>query len=335
MKALRLHGVGDMRLHDEPLPEPGPGESLLRVTAVGICGSDLHWFADAGIGDAKLSRPLVLGHEFAAVVESGPLKGQRVAVDPCIPCEECEWCLEGNPNLCPNHRFAGHGHDDGALRQYLAWPSRYLFPLPEAISDSEGAVLEAMGVAMHTFDLAHPKLGSTVGIFGCGPIGLLAIQLARLSGVAQIIATDILPHRLEAARAMGATHTFTASHGAEVAEIMAATHNRGVDVAIEIAGENDAVEAAIGAAKLGGRVVLAGIPADNRTSFTAATARRKGLTIKMVRRMKLVYPRAIRLVAQGLVDVRSVITREFSLEQYQTAFSVAERREGLKIVIKP
>lgn len=335
MKALRLHGVGDMRLHDELMPEPGPGESLLRVTAVGICGSDLHWFADAGIGDAKLSRPLVLGHEFAAVVESGPLKGQRVAVDPCIPCEECEWCLEGNPNLCPNHHFAGHGHDDGALRQYLAWPTRYLFPLPEAISDSEGAVLEAMGVAVHTFDLAHPKLGSTVGIFGCGPIGLLAIQLARLSGAAQIIATDILPHRLEAARAMGATHTFTASHGAEVAEIMAATGNRGVDVAIEIAGENDAVEAAIGAAKLGGRVVLAGIPADNRTSFTAATARRKGLTIKMVRRMKLVYPRAIRLVEQGLVDVRSVITHEFSLDQYQEAFSLAERREGLKIVIKP
>lgn len=335
MKALRLHGAGDVRLHTEPMPEPGPGESLLRVTAVGICGSDLHWFADAGIGDAKLSRPLVLGHEFAAVVESGPLKGQRVAVDPCIPCEECEFCLEGNPNLCPNHHFAGHGHDDGALRQYLTWPTRYLFPLPEAISDSEGAVLEAMGVALHTFDLAHPKLGSTVGVFGCGPIGLLAIQLARLSGATQIIATDILPHRLEAARAMGATEVFTANHGEEVAEIMAATRNRGVDVAIEIAGENDAVEAAIGAAKLGGRVVLVGIPADNRTSFTAATARRKGLTIKMVRRMKLVYPRAIRLVEQGLVDVRSVITHEFSLDQYQEAFSLAERREGLKIVIKP
>ena len=99
MKVLRLHGVGDLRLHDEPEPVPGPGEVLLRVTAVGLCGSDLHWFSEAGIGDARLQEPLVLGHEFAGVIESGERRRQRVAVDRAVPCNVCEFCLEGNPTL--------------------------------------------------------------------------------------------------------------------------------------------------------------------------------------------------------------------------------------------
>ena len=124
MKVLRLHGGGDLRLHDEPEPVPGPGEALLRVTAVGLCGSDLHWFAEAGIGDEWLARPLVLGHEFAGVIESDERYGQRVAVDPAVPCGACEFCLEGNPNFCDNLIFAGHGSDDGALREVMAWPAR-------------------------------------------------------------------------------------------------------------------------------------------------------------------------------------------------------------------
>ena len=140
----------------------------------------------------------------------------------------------------------------------------------------------------------------SVGIFGCGPIGLLMVQLARISGATHIIATDKLPHRLEAAKSFGATNVFQAEGGQETAEILAATHRRGVDVAFEVAGENDAVETAVAAAKPGARVVLVGIPADDRTTFTASTARRKGLTIKLVRRMKHTYPRAIALVEQRI-----------------------------------
>src|SRR5450759_3095459 len=118
MRVARLHGVGEVRIHDEPIPTPNASDSLVRITAVGICGSDLHWFSDAGISDAKLNRPLVLGHEFAGVVES---TGQRVAVDPLIACGECEPCRESKPNLCAAQRFAGHGGEDGALREYIAW----------------------------------------------------------------------------------------------------------------------------------------------------------------------------------------------------------------------
>jgi L-iditol 2-dehydrogenase len=330
MKALRLHATGDLRLHDEPVPAPAEGEALLRVTAVGVCGSDLQWFSQSGIGDARLEQPLVLGHEFAAVRVEG---GQRVAVDPAIPCGECELCQGGHPNLCPQVRFAGHGRLDGAIRDQMTWPASLLHPLPEALSDADGAMLEPLGVALHAVNLGHLRLGMRVGVFGCGPIGLLIIQLARLSGAIQIIATDPLLHRLEAARVCGATHSLQADNGREAPEVWVTTTRRGVDVAFEVAGENAAVETAVHAAKPGGEVVLVGIPADDRTSFSAATARRKGLTLRLCRRMKHTYPRAIALVEQGRVDVGSLVTHRFSLEQAQQAFEVAARREGLKVIL--
>jgi L-iditol 2-dehydrogenase len=331
MNVLRLHASGDLRLHDEPAPTPAEGEARLRVTAVGLCGSDLHWFGESGIGDARLERPLVLGHEFAAVRAED---GQRVAVDPAIPCGKCEFCTQGHPNLCPEVRFAGHGRVDGALREIMTWPKELLHPLPDALTDADGAMLEPLGVALHAVDLGHLPSGMRVGVFGCGPIGLLIVQLARLSGAVQIIATDPLPHRLEAAGAYGATHLVRAERGAEAPEVWETAGRRGVDVAFEAAGENAAVETAVHAAKPGGQVVLVGIPADDHTGFSAAAARRKGLTLRLCRRMKHTYPRALALVERGLVDVRSLVTQRYPLAQAQQAFESAERREGLKVILE-
>ena len=319
MKVLRLHAPGDLRLHDEPMPEPAPGEILVQVSSVGICGSDLHWFSEAGIGDAKLKQPLVLGHEAAGKIASGPRKGERVAIDPAIPCQVCEYCLRGDPNLCEQVRFAGHALVDGALCEYLAWPEKCLFRLPPALSDADGVMLEPLGVAMHAVNLAHLRVGMRVGVFGCGPIGLLVIQMARLSGVAEVFASEPLLHRMEAALRLGAQPWTPAQR---------------LDVVFEVAGEDQAVDSAFEAVIPGGTVILAGIPAEDRTSFTASVARRKGLTIKMVRRMKFTYPGAIQLVEGGKVDVRSLVSQQFPLEQAQQAFSVAQRRDGLKIIIK-
>jgi len=331
VRALRLHATGDLRLSEEERPKPREGETLVRVTAVGLCGSDLHWFGEGGIGETRLERPLVLGHELAGVTEDG----RRVAIDPAVACEACALCREGHPNLCEQVRFAGHGADDGGLREWMAWPARALFALPDALSDADGAMLEPLGVALHAVDLAHVRAGASVGVFGCGPIGLLALQAARLAGAGRLFATDRpdRPHRLEAARLLGA-EVFAADAGGEALAIRDALSS-GLDVAIELAGENAAVDAAIAAVRPGARVVLAGIPAEERTSFKAASARRKGLTLVLCRRMKHTYPRAIRLVADGAVDVRSAVTHRFPLERGAEAFATATRREGLKVLVTP
>ncbi len=330
MKVLRLHATGDLRLNDEPVPNTSEGEELVRVKAVGICGSDLHWFSEASIGDATLDHPLVLGHEFAGVTENG----ENVAVDPAIPCRRCEFCEHGHPNLCENLIFAGHGTQDGALREWLSWPKRQLYPIPESLTVADGAMLEPLGVAIHAVDLGKLRAGMTVGVFGCGPIGLLTVQLARLSGASNIIATDLLPHRVEAAKSLGAQHAFLVGNRLDPEQTRVATGGRGVDVAFEMAGEQDAVDDAFAAVVPGGKVILCGIPSKDRTEFTASIARRKGLTIKMVRRMKHTYPRAIEMVSKGLVDVRLLVTHRFSIEHAVEAFEVAQRREGLKIIIE-
>jgi L-iditol 2-dehydrogenase len=331
MRVARLHGREDLRLHDEDKPRPGAGEVLVRVGAVGVCGSDIHWFAEGGIGEARVRRPFVLGHEFGGVTEDG----RRVAVDPAIPCEACPSCLAGHANLCPSVRYAGDGAQDGGLGEWIAWPQRCLVPLPDPLTEADGAMLEPLGIAIHALDLAHLRLGARVGVFGCGPIGLLLVQLARLAG-ARVFATDLAgrPHRLEAARALGA-EVFAADDGREGGAIRDAAGSGGLDVALETAGEQAAVDAAVEAVRPGARVVLVGIPVEARTSFVAGSARRKGLTLVLARRMGDVYARAVQLVASGRVDVRSLVTHRFPLAEIRAAFDLAVARTGLKVIVEP
>jgi L-iditol 2-dehydrogenase len=333
MQVARIHGAGDLRLHEEPEPTPGPGEVLVRVTAVGICGSDVHWYQEGHIGGDRIETPLVLGHECAGVIAGGPWKGQRVAIDPAQPCGHCESCEEGNVNLCSALRFAGHAPQDGAMRTYLAWPERCLVPLPDGLSDVEGAMLEPLGVALYAVDLGEVRPGASVAVFGCGTIGLSVLQVARAAG-AQLYAADLpsLPHRLAAARALGAA-VFEGGSGAEVPAILDATGGRGVDVSFDASGDPEAVEAAVATVKPGGRAILVGIPCEDRTTFTASTARRKDLTVRVVHRMKHTYPRAIALVRGGQVDVRSQVTHHFPLAEVGRAFDVARKREGIKVVL--
>ncbi|HEY3630065.1 MAG TPA: alcohol dehydrogenase catalytic domain-containing protein [Jatrophihabitantaceae bacterium] len=333
MRVARLHGPGVIEVHDEPTPVPAGDEVLVRVGAVGVCGSDLHWFADGAIGDAALTRPLVLGHEMAGVIASGPRAGQRVAIDPAVPCFACRACRAGHPNLCERIVFAGHGPTDGGMREYLAWPAHRLHPLPASMDEVDGALLEPLGVAVHAMDLAHLRLASTVAVVGCGPIGLLAVQLARLAGARIIVAVEPLAHRRALAAELGATHAVAPAEAA--ATVAAATDGWGVDVVIELAGTDAAVAMAIDVVRPGARVVLGGIPDGDRTSFSASAARRKGLTFLMVRRMKEVYERAIALVDSGAVDVRRLVTERRSLDETADALKQAAARTGVKTVITP
>jgi L-iditol 2-dehydrogenase len=334
VRVARLRAVADLRVETEPDPRPEPETSLVKVTAVGICGSDLHWWAEAGIGDATLARPLVLGHEAAGVIVDGPGSGTAVAIDPAIPCGACRPCRDGYRNLCTALRFAGHGGQDGAMRELMTWPSRLLHPLPEGLSAAAGAVLEPLGVAIHAVDLGHLRLGGRAAVVGCGPIGLLLIQVLRAAGAAEVIAVEPLAHRRAAALALGADEA-AAPGGLENPGALATITGEGVDVAFEMAGTDGAVALAIAAVRPGGRVVLGGIPAGDRTTFQASAARRKGLTIAMVRRMNEVYPRAIGLAASGRVELESLVTHRFPLARAAHAFGVAAGRTGLKVVVEP
>ena len=326
MRAARLHAVGDLRVADEPEPGAGQGMSLVRVTAVGICGSDLHWWDDGAIGDAKLTHPLVLGHEGAGVIADGPRRGERVAIDPAIPDETCRACRDGYRNLCYRIKFSGHGETDGMLREIMAWPSALLHPLPDPVSDADGAMLEPLGVAIHSADLGHLPLAGTASVIGCGPIGLLLIGVLKAAGASSVLAVEPLAHRREAARRMGAD---------QVCDSAAALDDAGVDVAFEAAGNDEAVGLAMASVRPGGRVVLAGIPGDDAIRFGASLARRKGLTIAMVRRMNEVYPRAISLAERGALDLGSVVTSRYGLGEVQEAFAAGARRTGLKVIVEP
>ena len=330
MRVIRLYGPRDLRLTEEAAPAVATGETLVRVTDVGICGSDLHWFEEGGIGDARLTRPVVPGHEIAGVVASGPSAGTLVAVDPAIPDGVCPTCLRGYRNLCPSVLFAGHGMIDGGLRELMAWPAHLLHPLPPGLSTTDGAVLEPLGVAIHAVGLGHLRTASAVAVVGCGPIGLLLIQVALASGATSALAIDPLPHRRDKAARCGATLVLTPEEARERAGELA------VDVVFEMAGNDAAVDQAMDLVRPGGRVVLGGIPTDDQTSFSASVARRKGVTIALVRRMTDdVYERGARLVERGLVDVTSLVTARYPLEKAAEAFESAVIRQGLKVVVQP
>jgi L-iditol 2-dehydrogenase len=323
MKVARLHRPRDIRLHHEQSPAPGEGEELVRVSAVGLCGSDRHWFLEGGIGDATLSRPLVLGHEICGVIEGGTRHGEFVAVDPAVPCDVCDICLGGQGHLCQHMRFAGHGTTDGGLRQQMAWPTRQLLTLPSTIGAPEASLLEPLAVALHAAGLGQIEAGMSAGVYGCGPIGLLLIQILRNSGVNPIFATDPLAHRRDAATAAGATNVGAGGGGLPA-----------VDVAFETAGENAAVDDAVDAVRAGGRVVLVGIPATDRTSFSASVARRKGLTLLLTRRSRPVdLRRAVELVTDSSIDLRSLVSASYPIDEVADAFAAHAAMQGLKIVV--
>lgn len=333
MQVARLYQAKDIRIEDSPNPPaPKADEILLNIKAVGLCGSDLHMYESGRIGYTDIQKPFILGHEFmgeiVAVGSSAidgnhqPLKvGQRVAVEPAVPCWHCELCEQGHPNLCPNHYFYGLFPDDGALREQMIVSARNCFPIPDSISDGAGALLETLGVAIHAVDLGKVKVANSVAVIGCGPVGLLIIKLLKLAGADPIFAFDKLDWRVEKAKQWGASHAFQVQGNEAVDIVQDLSDKRGVDVAFEAAWADHSVQQAADMARYGGRLVLVGIPGDDKLQMTHSVARRKGLTIMMSRRMKHTYPRAIHLSTSGKVDLDDLVSHTFPLSETATAYA--------------
>ncbi len=342
MRAARLHGIRDLRLEELPKPVPGPGEVLLKVAAVGVCGSDVHYYLEGRIGSQVVTGPMILGHEFSAwVAEMGDgvtelESGQLVAVEAGIPCGACEQCLHGHPNLCPNVRFCSTPPVDGVYAEYTVMPVENCFPQPDGMDPVEGAMLEPLGIAIHTVDLGHLKAGDTVAVLGAGPIGLLTAAVARAGGASEVYMTEPLAFRRQFALDYVADVALDPTENDVTEEILRLTGGRGVDVAFEAAGAPETPQQAATVTRLGGKVIIAGIPSEDVMTFSPDTVRRRGLTIKMVRRSKHTYERALRLVGAGQVDVKSLATHLLPLERIGEAFEmVAGYQDGvLRAVIK-
>ncbi len=329
-KAAYLYGKEEIRVEEMPALVPGKGEVLLEVSAVSICGSDLHAFLFGDIGGVAPEGPLALGHEAAgriiavgADVDPSMRVGMRVAVEPATPCLQCERCMDGQHHLCTALKFIGLWPYQGAMRQQMLHEARSCIPLPDTISDVGGALLEPLGIALHASRLAKIEIGEDVLVIGCGGIGLLIMKLARLAGARHIFAVDRQSHRLSLAGEWGADHVIDASKVDPVAEIMRLTNNRGVDIAIEAAWVRDTAGQCMDAARYGGRVIIVGIPVEDNIQFGASAARRKELAIQLSRRMKHTYPAAIALAESPNLQLEKLATHFFSLDEAQDAFELA------------
>ena len=338
MRAVFIHAPFDVRLGDLPSPNAGPGLVLVDVEAVGLCGSDLHYYKEGAIGAAQtIAAPFVPGHEVAgrvrdAVPERGIAAGSLVVIDPARPCGQCEWCHSARANLCPRTVMLGAPPNHGGLTATVAVAPGQLHPVPDGFSAVTAALLEPLGVCIHAVDLARPQWFETVAVLGAGPIGLGILQLLRTAGVAAPLVVEPVGYRRDAALRLGA-----AAAMGSIEELVEATDGRGADLVIEATnspgGFADAAEAAV----IGGRVVVVGIPDGNRYAFEAAVPRRKQLQITFSRRMGEVLPRAIRLVAEGRLDPAAWVSHEVGLAQVPEAFAkLAAYRDGaLKVVVVP
>jgi L-iditol 2-dehydrogenase len=342
LKAAVLYGKRDLRIEERPRPRPAGTEVLIRVRAVGVCGSDVHYYTEMRIGDQVISRPQAVGHEFAGeVAEIGPAVehvavGQRVAIEPARSCKKCRQCLEGRPNCCPNVVFYGTPPVEGALQEFVLADQEQCIALPQALDFVEAALLEPLQVGVHAYNLVPCAPGQWVAVIGAGSIGLSCLAMARAAGAARIIVTEKLDYRLKLARQMGATHTVDITRDDPVTAVKKFTDGQGADVVYEATNSTVGLAQAVQLAAIGGRVAAVGIPPVDEITLPASAPRRKQLTVQFVRRSAHTIRQALELVATGQVSLKPWATHRLPLERVAEAFEMVEAyRDGvIKAIIE-
>lgn len=324
---------GEIRLEDRPVPEPGPGEALVEVSAVGVCGSDVHYFTDGRIGDFVVREPLVLGHEASGVVRalgpgtSGRLQpGQRVAMEPGVPCRRCRACREGRYNLCPDVKFFATPPVDGTFARYVAHDEDFCYPLPDQLSDDAGALLEPLSVAVWATWKAGIVVGDRVIVTGAGPIGLLTTAVARAAGAVDVAVTDSVPSRLALAEKMGATKLVEATEAAGTLAGLDA------DTLVECSGAPAALEAGLRGLRGGARAVVVGMSPETHVAVPLSLIQSREIELTGTFRYANTYPAALALAASGAVRLDDIVSAHFGLAEVEDAL-LASRRDPL--VVKP
>lgn len=342
MKRIVLNRPGQFETQTAEMPRAGAGMVLVRVDAVGICGSDMHLYRKGRIGNIQMAAPLVIGHECMGRVEAvgagvdRDLVGCRVAVEPAMPCGRCRWCQNGLHNVCPEVAFLGLPPTPGAMQEYIVHPAHLLERLPDALTDAGGVMMEPLAVALHGIRLVKVKPGQTIVILGSGVIGTCVMSLLGLFDHLRVVCVDLLKDRLARAERMGACQTVLFSSREQARhEILEATDGLGADIVFECAGTPETLWLMCEAAAPAGHIAAIGSNPDDHVTYSSGTSRRKGLTIRSVRRSLNTLDECIRLAETGKIDVQFLVTHAFPASRTDDAFRIVNAYEDgvLKAII--
>lgn len=343
MKTAVMTKLQYMEMQMRPVPRPKEEEVLVKLEAVGVCGSDLHFFEHGRIGDCVVEYPFVLGHEPAGVVvETGKkvthLKvGDRVALEPGKTCGKCEFCRTGRYNLCPDVKFFATPSYDGVLSEYVAHEASLCFKLPENVDSVSGALIEPLAVGFHAVvNQARAHVGQSAVVFGAGCIGLVTLLALKYVGISSIYVVDILENRLKKAKELGAAEVINARDTDTVKKLYELTNGQGCDLAFETAGTQITAKQAIEGVKKGATVVLIGYSSSGEMTLPMSLALDKEITFKTNFRYRHIYPMAIEAVASGKIPVKDIVTDYYHLEQAQECFMdcITNKAEIVKAVIQ-
>lgn len=342
MIAAELIAARQFRLVEAPQREPGPGEIQVRVKSVGICGSDLHYYFEGGIGDTSCVFPMVLGHEPSGEVlragagVTGWGAGDRAILEPALYCYHCEFCMAGKHNVCEHLRFLSTPSDPGFFREIVNLPTTNVIPLPPPLSFEAGTLCEPLAVVMHSMKFADPRPGETVALFGAGPIGLLTLSVLKLSAAGRVYVVEPVAHRRELALQLGADAVIDPKAGDVVREIRRATGGRGVDMAIDCAAKGGSMNHALFVTRNAGRVVYTGIPSEMVVPMEFHEMRRKELAIYNVRRSNHETHLAMRLLVEHPERFLPILTHQRPMERIAEAFDMLEHYDdgAAKVTIR-
>ena len=335
MRAAVLRTPGKVVIEERPIPRAGPGQVVVRVRAVGVCGSDTHYYEHGRIGRFVVEAPLVLGHEAAGeVTDLGPgvtrlVAGQRVSIEPGVPDLTCGQCLAGRYNLCANMRFFGTPPVDGAFAEYVVVHEAFAHPVPGSVGDDAAALLEPLSVGIWACMKARVTAGSRVLITGAGPIGLVSLQAALAFGATEVVVSDVNPVRLAIANELGATTVIDAR------ETSVTDLPRRPEVLLECSGHPPAIGEAIRALDSAGRAVLVGMGGDE-ILLPLSVVQERELEVTGTFRYAGTWPRAIALVASGRIDLDRLVTGTYRLDQAEEALTAGRRdQQSVKVVVHP
>jgi L-iditol 2-dehydrogenase len=344
MKAAFLTGVRAIEVRETPAPRiVRDDDVLVRSKAVGVCGSDLHYYLSGSVGGDKVSYPFIPGHECAGVVEEVGKEvnrvkpGDAVVIEPAVSCGACDQCRTGRPHTCRKLLFLGHyGELTGGMAEFALAPERNCVPLPGKMSVVQGALAEPLSIAIYAAGLAGSVRGKTAGVLGAGPIGLCVAMALKAEGSGDLYMTEKIEAREKAAMTAGADWAGNPDREDVVAGILG-RESLGLDIVLECCGDQSALDQAVALLKPGGTLVVVGIPLEPRVSFDSSKVRRKEIRVQNVRRQNRCLEKAVGMIHAGRVKVDFLATHFFKLEEARQAYeTAAERRDGvIKVFVTP